>query len=99
MLKFEDFIRMPWCKPLVLKDEDQPQDYGKWKQLERENQERQYARYVRQWESGAEEPAVDKLRNNVTLQENGLRNKKSRAEYMRAYRKRARKCPHCGKQL
>ncbi len=27
------------------------------------------------------------------------KNKKSRAAYFRAYRKREKKCPHCGKQL
>lgn len=93
MLTFEEFIRTPRCKQLVLPPEDQPQDERDWKKLLRADQERQYDVYASQFEPKEREDVAQQpltvLRNNV----------KSRAEYFRKYRKKPKFCPHCKKQL
>ena len=84
MLSFEEFKRSPFCRRLVLDDEDTPQDESEGLRLVREDQKRQYDKYVAQHNP---EKELTVLRNSG----------KSRAEYFREYRKR-KVCRHCGKR-
>lgn len=114
MLSFEEFRRSPICKRPVWTDEDTPQDASAGMKKLREDQERQYQAYIainqpKEQEQTSEEKRVAEklimLRNKqngqsgpVTLQTKSNETK-SRAEYMRGYRKRPKKCPHCGKEI
>jgi len=52
-----EFVKNPkLCPPLVLDDEDQPQDKRDWERMVREHEDRLYAAYQAQFES--EEPKV-----------------------------------------
>jgi hypothetical protein len=93
MLKFEEFIRTPRCKPLVLADEDQPQDPRDWKKLEKQHQETQYAKYCLQFEP------EERLHNTLQNGTDPVLRKQKWNEYMRAYRKKPKFCPHCKKQI
>lgn len=114
MLSFEEFTRSPYCKQLVLSDEDTPQDRAEGLRLVKEDQKRQYESYISQQQpSEAQESNEEKrvaerltlLRNKTkpvaqhVAQQNGNGKPKSRAEYFRGYRKRTKKCPHCGKPI
>jgi hypothetical protein len=77
------------CRKLVLEDEDIPQDEAEGLRLVREDQKRQYDKYVALLDPDVAQQSLTELRNNV----------KSRAEYFREYRKRPKKCPHCKKQI
>ncbi len=41
-----EFTRSRFCKPLVLPEEDCPQDVNEWRRLVREDQERQYRDFL-----------------------------------------------------
>ncbi len=41
-----EFTRSRFCKPLVLPEEDCPQDVNEWRRLMREDQERQYRDFL-----------------------------------------------------
>ncbi len=41
-MEFQEFIKSRFCRPLVLPEEDCPQDATEWRRLVREDQERQW---------------------------------------------------------
>ncbi len=45
-MEFLEFIKSRFCKPLVLPEEDCPQDVTEWRRLVREDQQRQFEQYV-----------------------------------------------------
>jgi hypothetical protein len=114
LLEIEDFVKdSRLCPPLQLEYEDRPQDIRDWNKLVKEHQERLYDHYLAQFEP-KELPSPEIVqhqpmekwakKHNVTLpvtkQLTELRNNgKSRAEYMRGYRRKPKFCPHCKKQL
>lgn len=113
MLPFDEWRVSKFYQPRVLGDGEDSQDPADMRKMHLEDQKEQYAKYVALHEpkdvvESAEEKRVtlqlEKLRNpekDVTLQPlTPLRNNdKSRAEYMRSYRRKPKYCPHCKKQI
>lgn len=109
MLSFEEFKDSPKCKRLVLSEEDTPQDAQEGRRLVEEDQRRQYDSYLAQTEPAtsqgtSEEQRVGErltmLRNNhIPVAQHVSQQPKSRAAYFREYRKRPKKCPHCGNNV
>ncbi len=46
-MDFQEFIKSRFCRPLVLPEEDCPQDATEWRRLVKEDQERQFTEYHR----------------------------------------------------
>ncbi len=46
-MEFQEFIKSRFCRPLVLPEEDCPQDASEWRRLVKEDQERQFTEYHR----------------------------------------------------
>lgn len=58
-MEYAEFIRSALCKPLVLAEEDQPQDALEWKRMLESDRRRQYAEYVGLNGEPAEKPVSD----------------------------------------
>jgi hypothetical protein len=96
MLTFQEFIKTPRCKPLLLADEDQPQDIRDWRKLEKQHQEEQYDKYRAQFEPPSNNGCATE---SVVLPVAQHKKLKKDKHWWREYRKRPKKCPHCGKDI
>lgn len=94
MLTYEEFLRTPKCRPLVLAEEDTPQDARDWRKRVEEYNREQYNAYARQHDPDLHNTEKTTLHNTP----NGLRNTKWN-EYMKEYRKKPVICPKCGHEF